>query len=383
MIKVLCLIDHYLPGFKAGGPIKSISNLVKNINSNNIRFNIITRDRDFKDLVSYKNINFNTWISKDNHEIYYLKKSKNSYFLIFNLIRKRNHDALYLNSFFSFKFTTFPLILRKLKLYKGSNVIIATRGEFSPEALKIKSFKKKIFITIFKAFGFYNDLKWQASSIKEKNDINKIFGNNIKVHITSNIVTLDKFEPQYKINLKIKNTLNIIFLSRISPMKNLDFLIKVLILIDKEYNINLNIYGSIDDQKYWQYCLVLLNNLPNNVKAIYHGEVKPELVRLKFDQNDVFVLPTRGENFGHVILESLSTYTPIILSDNTPWVDAENQAIRIISLFEKLSWKNKIEEFASLDNNEIEQVRIKTKIYYNNFVTTNNAMSSHMDLFSI
>jgi glycosyltransferase involved in cell wall biosynthesis len=166
-------------------------------------------------------------------------------------------------------------------------------------------------------------------------------------------------------------------------MKNLDFLIKVLNLIDKKYKINLNIYGSIDDQKYWIYCLSLLKNLPNNIKAIYHGEVKPELVRFKFDQNDVFVLPTRGENFGHVILESLSTYTPIILSDNTPWIDAESQAIQIISLYEKFLWKNKIEEFASLDNKEIEKVILKTKLYYNNFVITNNSLISHMDLFGI
>ena len=29
--KILCLTDHYLPGYKAGGPIRSIANLVEHL----------------------------------------------------------------------------------------------------------------------------------------------------------------------------------------------------------------------------------------------------------------------------------------------------------------------------------------------------------------
>ena len=28
---ILCFVDHYLPGYKAGGPIQSIVNLVENL----------------------------------------------------------------------------------------------------------------------------------------------------------------------------------------------------------------------------------------------------------------------------------------------------------------------------------------------------------------
>ena len=35
--------------------------------------------------------------------------------------------------------------------------------------------------------------------------------------------------------------------------------------------------------------------------------------------NDLFFLPTRGENFGHVIAEALSVGTPVLISDQTPW----------------------------------------------------------------
>jgi glycosyltransferase involved in cell wall biosynthesis len=35
--------------------------------------------------------------------------------------------------------------------------------------------------------------------------------------------------------------------------------------------------------------------------------------------HDLFFLPTRGENFGHVIPEALSAGTPVLIADTTPW----------------------------------------------------------------
>jgi glycosyltransferase involved in cell wall biosynthesis len=44
-------------------------------------------------------------------------------------------------------------------------------------------------------------------------------------------------------------------------------------------------------------------------------------VREVFSRYDAFVLPTLGENVGHVIAESLSASCPVICSDETPWTD--------------------------------------------------------------
>src|SRR5690606_20694183 len=38
-----------------------------------------------------------------------------------------------------------------------------------------------------------------------------------------------------------------------------------------------------------------------------------------FSKYDLFFLPTRGENYGHVIAEALSMGTPVLISDQTPW----------------------------------------------------------------
>ena len=53
--KILIFIDWFTPGFKAGGPIKSVSNIVNSL-FNEFDFYIITSDRDINETEPYQNI---------------------------------------------------------------------------------------------------------------------------------------------------------------------------------------------------------------------------------------------------------------------------------------------------------------------------------------
>ena len=52
---ILCFVDYYLPGYKAGGPIQSIANLVENL-GDEFEFYIICNDRDQLDRQPYANV---------------------------------------------------------------------------------------------------------------------------------------------------------------------------------------------------------------------------------------------------------------------------------------------------------------------------------------
>jgi glycosyltransferase involved in cell wall biosynthesis len=41
----------------------------------------------------------------------------------------------------------------------------------------------------------------------------------------------------------------------------------------------------------------------------------------------MFFFPTRGENYGHVIAESLSVGTPVLISDQTPWRELSSDGL--------------------------------------------------------
>ena len=70
-IRILCLTDYYLPGFKAGGPIRTLSNIVERLGEE-FHFSFVTRDRDLGDVHPYINVEIDSWQKVKNAETLYL-----------------------------------------------------------------------------------------------------------------------------------------------------------------------------------------------------------------------------------------------------------------------------------------------------------------------
>jgi glycosyltransferase involved in cell wall biosynthesis len=111
-------------------------------------------------------------------------------------------------------------------------------------------------------------------------------------------------------------------------MKNLDFALRVLEKVNVP--VTFDVYGVVDDQHYWRACQSQINRLPGNISVTYQGVISHELVVPTMRNYDLFFLPTRGENFGHVIPESLAAGVPVLISDQTPWRDLDQQGVGFV-----------------------------------------------------
>ena len=151
----------------------------------------------------------------------------------------------------------------------------------------------------------------------------------------------------------------------------LDFLLKV--LNDVSCPLELDILGPKEDLNYWEQCKKLLVKLPTHIKINIGNEIFPEKVPETFKKYDLFVFPTRGENFGHVIPECLSVGTPILLSDKTPWEADPSYGLQIIPL-DKHEWVKVIEEWANLTFDKVLKRR-KAAINYSDKVKLKNKKS--------
>lgn len=362
---ILTFISFYLPGYRGGGPIRTIANIVDRL-SEDFCFLIVTTDRDLGDKNPYTSIKNNEWHKVGSAQVYYLNLSESTPLNICRLIRNTNYDVLYLNSFFDKNFTLTPLLAHNLKK-SSKSVIIAPRGEFSEGALKLKKWKKLFFIHLITLSGVIKNVLWQASTTYELNDIKKaIKASESNINMARNIaIAPDLFngeirnkeikEAAFKID---KTTLRVCFLSRIAPMKNLDFALKVLAKV--KVNVVFNIYGPIEISSYWEKCEALIKILPENVSVTYNGSVENSLVRKIIATHDVFFVPSHGENFGHVFLESLSVGVPILVSDQTPWRDLKkNQLGWDIPLDQPDEFIRSLEEAAGYD--EFQRIAIRER----------------------
>lgn len=317
-IKILIIVAYYLPGYKFGGPVQSIANLV-NFLGDEFEFNIITCDRDYMDDRQYDGVAINQWNTVGKARVYYVSNKCWNLINMVRLINSCSPDLIYLNSFFNPKFTLKPLIANKLNMFNTKRIIIAPRGEFSRGAVSLKKFKKKLYLLLSRFLGLYDNVVWHASNKYEADDLNNILGNNRHVCIAPNLSTSTIFQKDIPIRGKtiFNDLFRVVFLSRISPKKNLMFAINVMKLV--KLPIIFDIYGPIDDKGYWQRCVKIIKELPSNIRVHYNGPVTHENVPNVLREYDLFFLPTYGENYGHVITEAMSVGTPVLISDTTPW----------------------------------------------------------------
>lgn len=324
-MNILTFSDYYFPGHKAGGPLRTLYNLVDRI-GDGFDFTIVTRDRDLGDKHAYPDVTSGARQMVGKAEVFYLPPRRLSFGGLRRLVNSVEHDVLYLNSFFSPTFTVRLLLLRRLSLIPRRPLVLAPRGEFSAGALALKKTKKRIYIALSKALRMYEGVVWQASSVYEKGDIHRVFGDNVSVVVAPDLpAAVHDAEAPLRRHKKVAGSLKVAFLSRVSPMKNLDS--ALLFLDGLEGEIQFNIFGPLEDKGYWARCQKVIRRLPQNVQVQYRGVVAHERVVDILAEHDLLLLPTQGENFGHVILEALVAGCPVLVSDRTPWRSLQSRGV--------------------------------------------------------
>ena len=384
-IRILVLIDYYLPGYKAGGPLRTLANMVERM-SDEYEFWIVTRDRDFGDNQPYADVCLGEWVDQGLAKVFYVPKAQWGVWRMRELLSETQYDILYLNSFFSWWGTGIPLLLRRLHRARSVPVVIAPRGEFSQGALRLKAFKKQVYIFLTRWVGLYKGLIWQASSKHEVDDIaNQRIVERRRVLVAKNVLVAPDLLPDMQIAPvgavaaeRAVGPLRLVFISRISSKKNLDFLLRTLQRVSNP--VELAIYGPREDVGYWTSCQELIRALPSNVKVDVGGQVPHEEIRTVFGQHDIFVFPTRGENFGHVIFEALAAGTPVLVSDQTPWESDAHSGLRTLPLNEE-QWRVAIESWAALQPTELLERRFAALAYSAAYLAKDDSLLRNKALF--
>lgn len=319
---ILMPLDYYLPGFKAGGALRTCANIVERLGCR-FSFRIITRDRDLGDNQAYGSVKTDAWNHAYGGEVYYVPPGGLGMASLAALMNAVEYDVVYLNSFFSPYFTIAVLLMRKLGMIPKKPVILAPRGEFSGKIaffsagwrIAAKSVKKTAYIWLGRALGLFRDVVFHASNVYEEQAICKCLGRKTSVMIARDILPSKVAEVAEGRPPKRQGALKIVFLSRISREKNLAYLLTLLSALHGR--IECNIYGPKGDEMYWKECEEIIRRMPANVAVGYCGAVEHENVANVMAAHDLFMLPSRGENFGHVILEALLAGCPALISDRT------------------------------------------------------------------
>jgi glycosyltransferase involved in cell wall biosynthesis len=322
--RILVLASHYLPGYKAGGPIRSVSGMVESL-GDEFDFRVLTSDRDLGDTEPYPGIVGGAWTSVGKAQVMYLPRTLMCPASLSQILRETPYDIAYLGGGFDPLFVLPFLLLRRLGLARKWPVVLAPQGVFSEGALHIKAFKKQLFLAAASQIGLYDSLIWHVTSEFEKRDVRRALRLHSRerfIFVRPNIVAASHNPPPLR-RSRSSGQLQVVFLSRISPKKNLDGALRILQGVDVP--LAFHIYGPAEDDAYWRLCEHEMQKLPPNVLATYHGPIAHADVAAMMQSHDLFFLPTHGENFGHVIIEALREGCPALIANNTAFRNLESQ----------------------------------------------------------
>lgn len=308
-MKVLLVAGLFYPS-KLGGPANTLYWLSKALVKRGIDLSVVTEYSHIDDGV----VNKDCWNDVNDIQVFYCSHNgKLSFRVVSTAIKKVKSSDIIMLSSVCYLPNSLVAIYAK---FRKKKIIWSPRGELLNSALngnlaKLAHFK-------FLKFVLGKSVTFHATSEDEILSIQKVFGQFAKVVMIPNYMEL----PEKCI--RNENTEKyFLYVGRIAPIKALDRLLTGL-SISKLWrcrHYSFKFVGPVEEQfkEYYQKLLTLVNqyDLKDSVQFVgpIHGEKKFQVYA---DARCLFLV-SNSENFGNVVIESLSQGTPVVTSMGTPW----------------------------------------------------------------
>tara|TARA_B100000787_G_C16194869_1_gene300025 strand:- start:1172 stop:2209 length:1038 start_codon:yes stop_codon:yes gene_type:complete len=320
-MKILYGIENHFPGY--GGPYTAVSQTAYNLYLHDINVKLIYAKNE-----NYKyNLDLKT-IIEDYDICHFFGIWTPWYYKAFNIAKKLN-----------------------------KKIIISPLGALEPWAMSQKKYKKLLAWHFYQKKILNNSTYIHATSVDEKEHLIEL-GVNTPIKVLSHGIEISKIKL---IKHEIKPNKKAIFFSRIHEKKGL------LELIESWKKINhpdwhLDIYGPVTDFLYLKKIKEKIKELDLSQKInLFSPIYTPEEKKNLYMSSDCFILPSKSENFGMSIGESLSFGVPVITTTQTPWKIIERYNAGMIFDFSQENLTKTLKKFFSLTSSELESMRLNSK----------------------
>ena len=203
-----------------------------------------------------------------------------------------------------------------IAITRGIPVVISPRGTLSRYSFDNKnSLAKQILHNLFGKW-LLNKSSFHVTSEQEKQAIEAIISHK-RIATIYNFVNVPEISTHHKFEGLGNSPLKLLFFSRIEEKKGLDLLLNSLKSVKISYH--LTVAGDGENNYVKRLKLLAANNgLSDHISWIGFQTVgKFNLIQ----QHDLMILPSHDENFGNVVIESLSMGTPVLISKSVGLAD--------------------------------------------------------------
>lgn len=319
--RIAFLYPYFFPGYKAGGITQSLYNLSEFL-SKSYRIRLICLDHDFRDSTIYDVVTDNRLHQlNEQAEVHYIE-DKLSLQAIYHSLKQFDPDFVYVAGIFNFRWLFWGTVYA---IRYGKKIVVSPRGMLHGGGLQKGRLKKNIYLWLLRLFLSLRKTVWHATDDREQADIRHWFGRKRKNILVLKAMVVPRPLPDMSVlSQKKPGELKLVYYSLITSKKNLLLLLEAMEQLDVP--ASLTVYGPAVEPSYMTECESAVRRLGSHITVVFKGEVPYSQFASEAHQHQFFVLPTKGENFGHAIFEALALGLPVIISRFTPWQFEEGKA---------------------------------------------------------
>jgi glycosyltransferase involved in cell wall biosynthesis len=335
-MKILHIIASYKPAYIYGGPIMSVAKLCEELGlrgpqsglrepqsglreprlrgpQSDIRIVVYTTLANGKEELHYHS---GTVKMVDGVEVHYFKRltKDHSHFspaLFWKLWRTaKDYDVIHIHAWWNLV-SVFSCLIGILK---GCKIVLTPRGTLSNYSFNSRTSALKKVFHRFIGRPLLKSCYIHTTSKREEIDMQNLLDPKY-INTIPNLVELPwkEMKELAKQREPFNGTLRLIFLSRIEQKKGLELLFEILAQVT--FTFKLEIAGT-GEPEYIFHLKKMSEKLGISAHINWLGMLNKNEKFLQLAKNDLFVLPSFDENFANVVIESLFTGTPVLITEN-------------------------------------------------------------------
>lgn len=316
-MKILQVNASYKPAYVYGGPTRSVSKLCEELVKAGCTVTVFTTTANGPHELT---VSTNP-VMVDGVPVYYFKRvtkdhSHLSPALLLAVWRQvKNYDTVHIHAWWNLVSVLSCLIAQ----LRGVRVIVSPRGTLSEYSFHNRNSFFKKWIHSLLGRKLLKNSYIHVTSAHEKNRLINLVKPKAFFAIP-NFIQLPGY-PLVK-NKERNNRLKLLFLSRVEEKKGLDILLGALPGVTVPYHLTI---AGDGEQSYIKYLKQIAESNGSTSHITWIGFQDTHKFEV-LGNHDLLILPSHDENFGNVVIESLSVGTAVLISGQVGLADyvAEN-----------------------------------------------------------
>jgi len=373
-LKILHICAAYKPAYIYGGPTMSVSMLSEQLVKAGVAVKVYTTTANGKTELP---VTPDQTTVVDGVTVTYFKRltKDHSHFspALLKQLWKNAHefDLVHIHAWWNLVSVLSCLVA----VMRNVPVLLSARGTLSSYSFQNKNIGPKWLIHNLLGKQLMNNCDVHVTSQREKVAMENLIHPK-SITVLPNFVKLPA-KKSYPEN-EPSPLLRLLFFSRVEEKKGLDILFNALALVNVPFYLTI---AGDGDSEYIAYLKTIAanNNISDRIHwAGFQSENKFEVLH----NHDLFVLPSHDENFGNVVIECLSTGTPVLITRQvglSDYVAANNLGWICDNNPESVS--KAITDIAENEKHELGQIRkIAPDIIYNDF-NEDNLVKRYVNMY--